>query len=316
MHIAMQLCHLVYTLGPFLITCFINKYNICVCLQFSGLGHALSYTASMVIVGYYFDKHQSLASGVILAGCGMAMFAFPPLTQLLIETYGLHGAFLMLGAITFQASVFGALMRPHPLEIKQKPPQTKDAMTVRYFLKSSNFCGGCSKHLIVFRNFPLLSFLLSSLAWSMSMALVYLYLPDFFILHGSTAGEASLLISLTGIGSVTSRVMIGLAGNDANVDGKVLYMGSFGVLGILTISFPFYGTTFGGKVAYCLLLGLFSGGPMSQLTPITVELVGMSLFPTALGLVVFTIGVGYVIGPPLAGMFLVSQTESSISSSS
>ena len=45
-----------------------------------------------------------------------AMFIWPPLLRLLINTYGWRGAYLMVGGICLNAMVPGALLRPPPMK--------------------------------------------------------------------------------------------------------------------------------------------------------------------------------------------------------
>ena len=80
----------------------------------------MAYSGSVVSVGFYFRDQPALASGVVVAGTGIGIMTFPLLAQSLIDHYDLDGALLLLGAVTFQASVFGALIRPHPLEIERQ----------------------------------------------------------------------------------------------------------------------------------------------------------------------------------------------------
>ncbi|XP_046567987.1 monocarboxylate transporter 12-B-like [Haliotis rubra] len=73
----------------------------------AGLGQGLCYTGCLVLLGFYFKKRTSLATGIGIVGIGIGNFILPPLTQYLVDGYGLKGAFLLLGAVTFQSCVCG-----------------------------------------------------------------------------------------------------------------------------------------------------------------------------------------------------------------
>ena len=64
------------------------------------------------MIGKYFNKRRSLATGLGLAGASIGQFAMPPIIEFLLETYGLSGTLLVMGALYFHAAISGALFRP------------------------------------------------------------------------------------------------------------------------------------------------------------------------------------------------------------
>ncbi|XP_015914462.1 monocarboxylate transporter 12 [Parasteatoda tepidariorum] len=77
----------------------------------AGIGLALCYVTSIVVVAYYFEKKRSLATGLAACGTGIGNFVFPPLTRYLIEQYAWQGTLLILSGFFLNMIVFGALMR-------------------------------------------------------------------------------------------------------------------------------------------------------------------------------------------------------------
>ncbi|XP_064649546.1 monocarboxylate transporter 13-like [Lineus longissimus] len=77
-----------------------------------GVGGAMVYTPSFIIVGKYFDKRRAIANGISTAGGGIGQFTFPPLYTALLGHYGYMGSLLVLGAITLNLVNCGALYRP------------------------------------------------------------------------------------------------------------------------------------------------------------------------------------------------------------
>lgn len=77
----------------------------------SGLGRSLTYTPSLLIVGYYFNKKRGVAVGLSTSGVGFGTFVCPPLFEFLFDYYGFEGAFLIMGAIMSNFFVSGALSR-------------------------------------------------------------------------------------------------------------------------------------------------------------------------------------------------------------
>ncbi|KAF8778795.1 Monocarboxylate transporter 14 like protein [Argiope bruennichi] len=77
----------------------------------AGLGLALCYVTSIVVVAYYFEKKRSLATGLAACGTGIGTFVFPPLTIYLLEEYCWQGTLVILAGFFLNMVVFGALMR-------------------------------------------------------------------------------------------------------------------------------------------------------------------------------------------------------------
>lgn len=83
-----------------------------------GLGHGLSYAPSLIIIGMYFDKKRGLAAGLASAGVGFGTFVFLPIIQILFDTYGFSGTFLILSAWSLHSAVVAMLHRPLRLHYK------------------------------------------------------------------------------------------------------------------------------------------------------------------------------------------------------
>ncbi|XP_052104275.1 monocarboxylate transporter 2-like isoform X1 [Mytilus californianus] len=66
----------------------------------------------LFVLGKYFDKRRSLANGITMSGVSFGGLIMGPLSRLLIDTYGLRGAFLIIGGIHFHTVMAGALLRP------------------------------------------------------------------------------------------------------------------------------------------------------------------------------------------------------------
>lgn len=99
----------------------------------AGLGLALCYVTSIVIVAYYFEKKRSLATGLAACGTGIGTFIFPPFTMYLLERYDWQGTLLILSGFFLNMMVFGALMRDLEVPTKEsnvKPNDHPDSYTL------------------------------------------------------------------------------------------------------------------------------------------------------------------------------------------
>ncbi|XP_072182152.1 monocarboxylate transporter 12-like [Diadema setosum] len=80
-------------------------------------GQSLAFSPCIVIIGYFFHRHLSLATGIVMSGMGTGILVMPPLTQWLCDSYGWRGAFLVLSALFFNVIVCGMIFVPTPAEL-------------------------------------------------------------------------------------------------------------------------------------------------------------------------------------------------------
>ncbi|KAF8767168.1 Monocarboxylate transporter 9 like protein [Argiope bruennichi] len=77
----------------------------------NGSGVALSTIAVRVIVCQYFVKHPTSALGLASSGGCVAPFAFSLFLEMLLFNYGIHGAFLIIGAISLHTIPISMIFR-------------------------------------------------------------------------------------------------------------------------------------------------------------------------------------------------------------
>lgn len=61
-------------------------------------------------------KKRSLAIGIAVCGAGIGTFVLSPINRILVNNYGISGAFLIKAAIVLNLAVCGFLIRPVPIE--------------------------------------------------------------------------------------------------------------------------------------------------------------------------------------------------------
>jgi len=72
------------------------------------------FTPMLATVMAHFTRRRTLALAVGFSGVGVSSFAFSPLFQYLLETFGWRGALLILGGLSLNIVPCGALIRPPP----------------------------------------------------------------------------------------------------------------------------------------------------------------------------------------------------------
>ena len=70
------------------------------------------YTTGFIIINEYFDTRKARAMGLASLGTAAGAFVFPPVVQLLFDTYGFQGTFFIMAALVGNAFISAALYRP------------------------------------------------------------------------------------------------------------------------------------------------------------------------------------------------------------
>ncbi|XP_071078502.1 monocarboxylate transporter 9-like [Haliotis cracherodii] len=181
-----------------------------------------------------------------------------------------------------------------------------------YYEHESNFpFRNCFKRLTrmtILNKYGFISYCLSYLFWSLGEGACLFHLPNYAKHKGSTDSQAASLFTIMGVTSLTSRLLAGFAGNDASVDYLTLHMGLLGMSGLLTLCFPLFSNSYAQQLTFSAAYGMYSGGPNSLISPITIELVGLKHLAVGVGIENFFCGVGFLSGPPLAS-FIYAVTK-------
>ncbi|EEC07192.1 monocarboxylate transporter, putative [Ixodes scapularis] len=115
----------------FLAACLLGSLAIGACYFASKIWHFVVFFGIMygslgflrltsVAVNQHFHSYKAAASGINVAGFSIAGLIFPPLAQLIFDTYGFRGAFLMYAAIMLHST---------PAALLQRPPAQRSSMT-------------------------------------------------------------------------------------------------------------------------------------------------------------------------------------------
>lgn len=99
----------------------------------TGLANACFFGNGLVMVGMYFKKWRSLATGLALSGASVGTFVIPILLEALLETFSLSGAILVISSIYFNGCISAALYRPFSFytksaEIKSSPDSKNELL--------------------------------------------------------------------------------------------------------------------------------------------------------------------------------------------
>ena len=253
-------------------------------------------TCSYVIIGYNFKAKLNAASGFSEAGQGLGGFGFTFLGQWAKDSYGYTGFFLICAAISFHQCVCGIIFIPSKIEMNnvttKQDVTDKDTVNLLHHIKG-HFSILCQKEflLIVF----------SGLINTAGQSIVAVHFSNYAIEMGSSESQASSLISIAALASCVGRALSGLAGTSDDVNDLVMFAGSIGVTGLVTVFYPLYVKYYIGKLMFAILIGMYTDCDAVFLNSIFEKLLSVGDLSNAFGIEMFGWGIGSLSGPPLAG---------------
>ncbi|XP_072050273.1 monocarboxylate transporter 13-like [Amphiura filiformis] len=288
-------------------------WHLYVCSTLAGIGLGLTFQPSYVIVTCYFDRRLAQATGFVSAGAATGILTFPPLFQTLVDIYGWRPALLLLAGIISNIAVCAALYRPTIFEVK-----INRIRQLRNELGSDAKCQSKLGHvftfvlhagdLIVFKNIYFVFVIFSAFLFGVSYFLVLHYTASRAVYAGISGVYAVYLVSAIGMGSLVSRLAQGYI-----IDHQLMSVSS-----LTTLSQTLCGTacvlnpisnSFTVLVISAIVLGLGSGVMSSVLPILAKDYAGREHISGALGWILFSTGVGIILGEYLAGV-LVEATGS------
>ncbi|KAG8223341.1 hypothetical protein J437_LFUL001219, partial [Ladona fulva] len=137
----------------------------------------------------------------------------------------------------------------------------------------------------------------------------YFYLAEHVIRWGYSESEASMLISIIGILNTIGMIVLGWAGDQPWMNVTKTYSLCLCLCGIFTGIMPLLTEHYSLLAISSALFGLFFASNFSFTPVLIVELTSLDRFTMAYGLILFTQGLGNLLGPPLAGwLYDITQT--------
>ena len=194
--------------------------------------------------------------------------------------YDWKQSFLVLGAISLNTCVFGALMRPvkRP-EIKEDQP----ILDITPFKKKG--------YVMLCVNVFLFCFGISAL---------YIHVTAHGERIGLNADRSAMLLSGLGISNLFGRFLYGLIAHHPRINVFLLYSGSYFLSGICICLVPKM-ETYPVLMACVCVFGLLSGCFGTLLVNILIELLGLQRFANGYGCLLLFMAAGQLIGASAAG---------------
>ncbi|KAI8788964.1 hypothetical protein BgiMline_000816 [Biomphalaria glabrata] len=152
------------------------------------------------------------------------------------------------------------------------------------------------------RNWPFLVFISTSFLWAFGESPFNIFLPQYSMEKGTSLKDAATLFTGMGFGSMCGRFLSGLVASDSGVGPILLHIGCLFIGGLVIAVCPFITETYIQQMVCATLFGLYTGSlvPLSSL--ITIELLGIGELGLGFGFLSMAQGIGYLLGPPVAGV--------------
>ncbi|XP_012888562.1 PREDICTED: monocarboxylate transporter 4 [Dipodomys ordii] len=258
----------------------------------TGLGLALNFQPSLIMLNRYFSKRRPLANGLAAAGSPVFLCALSPLGQVLQDHYGWRGGFLILGGLLLNCCVCAALMRPLLAPRPSGGPQP--SRQPRRLLDLS-----------VFRDPGFVIYAVAA-----SIMVLGLFVPPVFVVSyakdlGVPDTKAAFLLTILGFIDIFARPTAGFITGLQKVRPYSVYLFSFAMFfnGFTDLT----GSTasdYGGLVVFCIFFGISYGMVGALQFEVLMAIVGTEKFSSAIGLVLLMEAVAVLIGPPSGGKLL------------
>ncbi|PWA30326.1 hypothetical protein CCH79_00015749 [Gambusia affinis] len=264
----------------------------------TGLGLALNFQPSLIMLNRYFNLKRPLANGLSAAGSPMFLCCLSPLGQLLQDHYGWRGGFLILGGLLLNCCVCGALMKPLPTpKFVELPHDQEDTKKKKK-----------KKKLLDFSVFKDKGFVIYTIA--ATIMVLGLFVPPVFVVSyakelGNEDTKSALLLTILGFIDIFARPTCGVIAGLKWVRPRCVYLFSFAMV--------FNGTAdligsqshdYVSLVIFCIFFGISYGMVGALQFEVLMAIVGTEKFSSAIGLVLLVEAIAVLVGPPGAGQLL------------
>ncbi len=246
-----------------------------------GLGGGLFVAPLTAVIGGLFDRQRVTALGVVATGNGLGTLVLVPLADALISDHGWRTAYRWLAVIAAAAFVFGLATVP-------RPPARSGPAPLRI------------RNVEIARDPVFRRVFVVSMLFGIGLYIAFGFVIPFAERNGVDGGTAARTLGLVGLASIVGR--LGLTGLARRLGAIRVFRSA---LAAMVVAFALWAVA-GGDVALLTVFAVVLGVAYGGFVAIAPEVM-LVLFPRwppgrVLGLMFLSVGVGGLIGPPLAGV--------------
>lgn len=258
----------------------------------SGFGWALVFTPSVASVARYFKKRRTFATALAFTGVGLSSFAFSPLFQFLVDTYGWRGALLVVAGMSFNLVVCGALIRPLTLKEDLAGPGDPGGSCLG---KLSTLFG-----LPLLSHWPFMRFVLAVTLINTGYFIPYVHLVARARELGFDKHQAAFLMSAVAVADLSGRLLSGWLADCRAFRFAHILVAWTSLTGISLALVPL-GRGYPLLMAIGVCYGFFSGALTPVVFSLLPEIVGIGRIFGSMGLLQMMESIGGLLGAPFSG---------------
>ncbi|XP_048025170.1 monocarboxylate transporter 13 [Megalobrama amblycephala] len=288
----------------------------------TGFGYALTWTPTVTMLGWYFEKRRPVANALASTGECLLTFVLTPSFQFMVDQYSWRGAMLILGALQLNLCLCGALLRPLNRHVPSKEQLEEKDHELELLSQSHTDSHRSSKNgsdskksdplkvkIISYVDYTLIAnarFMVYSM-FGVFAALGF-FAPSLFLVpyarsQGVEEYQAAALMSISAVLDLFGRVLFGWVANLRLVKTVHQLIVTVILLGIVLLLCPL-ATTFTQLALFSAGYGLVFGATVAIHITVLAEVVGVERLGSALGFFMLIRSSGGLLGPPLAGIFI------------
>ncbi|KAG4032362.1 hypothetical protein MFRU_007g02680 [Monilinia fructicola] len=227
-----------------------------------GFGMGFLFVGSVGVVPQWFSRRRSLANGISTAGSGIGGLVYSLGTNAMIQSIGLGWAFRVLAILAFAVNT-----------------------TCTILLKDRNKAVGSVQLAFDARLFKKPEFLLL-LGWGFFSMLGYIVLlfslPSYARSVGLTASQGSVIGALMNLGQGLGRPTVGAF---SDVTGRINMCGTCTFFaGLFCLVIWTFAKSYGVLIFFAVIVGTVSGTFWATVAPVSAEVVGIKVLPSALSI--------------------------------
>nr|POE47723.1 putative transporter mch2 [Quercus suber] len=227
-----------------------------------GLGMGFLFVGSVGIPPQWFTTKRSLANGIAAAGSGLGGLVYSLAAGAMIQSIGLPNAFRVLGGVSFGVNTVCALLLRDRNKIIGS---SQKAFDVSLFKRPEYLL------LNAFGFFSMLAY----------VVLVF-SLANYANAIGLNASQASIVSALLNLGQTIGRPPIGyFSDRTGRINMAALMTFLAGLFALVIWTFT---ASYGVLIFYAILGGTVAGTFWATIGPLSAEVVGLKLIPSALNL--------------------------------
>ncbi|KAI9269206.1 major facilitator superfamily domain-containing protein [Phascolomyces articulosus] len=246
-----------------------------------GFGASFLYMSIASVIPQWFTTRRATAMGISSAGTGLGGLALSPLTNYLIEKYGIPWAYRILGFFSLGICIVGTIL------VKDRLPSS--------YRKKQPIKSPIQLSLFKMTDFNL--WLLGSVVALFGYLAPIFYLPKYAADIGLSPTDGSNLLSILLAFGAMARLGLGFI---ADKIGRLnMFIIASAISGVFSFVIWPFATSYGVLVVFCILWGSTGGMYYALAAPITASVVGMEKLSAGLS-IAFLMSAIAAMGTPIS----------------